>query len=103
MTVGFLLVLIGLQLNFVESYQLSPEATRFWVTRFETPDTPLTNSAYGLPAQSGQNVFQNAAYAMPSAMTGKAKLIQPPKWICWPVLFMGVATVFHGAAIHRGD
>lgn len=109
MTVGFLMVLIGLQLNFVESYQLTPEATRFWVERFGAPENPVSNAAYRATGQAGQtgfqtpSVFQNAAFTSAPAITANARTIEPPRWICWPVIFMGVAFVFHGAAIHRGD
>ena len=121
MTIGFLLVFIGFQLNFVETFVLTPSATKFWVERFEIPEQGFPSNptafnqnpyspnysanAYSYQApQNGYRPFQNAGFS--NTLAGprlvQAKRITPATWVCWPLIFMGAVFVLHGVAVHRG-
>lgn len=112
MTIGFLMIFIGLQLNFVQTYVLTPKATQFWAERFETPESPANsngyqtqnyNSVYAPSTRPFSNgPFQNAGYSTLTPRYIKAKEITPSDWLCWPVIFLGAVFVLHGAAVHRG-
>ena len=61
MTMGFLLIFLGTKLHLVDSYTLTPRATKFYTDRFQSSGNganggnPLTNSAYGNNYASGNN------------------------------------------------
>jgi hypothetical protein len=177
MTIGFLLVLLGIKFHLVESYLLTPRATKFWNSRIgggggsNTPVqdgfnnsvnqltnaarsgydqtrngfnavggfnggnfnnnsyTPMSsnpynpyskgymnNSQYGAPNNS---LFQNASYQNPVAqnrngfapqaiasgysnqMIGPQKQVTTPKWLGWPILFLGAVLILQGLAMRR--
>ncbi|MEM7456827.1 MAG: hypothetical protein AAF456_20960 [Planctomycetota bacterium] len=54
MTIGFLLIFMGIQLNVIDSYTLTPRATQFWAERIATPEQL---------AAAGYTSFQNVAGA----------------------------------------
>lgn len=58
-TTGVLAILFGIQLNMVDSFVLTPRATKFWQSRLNNPvfrTQPLQNTVAGIPNLNGQNV-----------------------------------------------
>ena len=116
MTIGFLFVFLGLQLNLIETYVLTPNATKFWAERFELPDEQTAYNGYNSTNygtnysnpyaqagyQYGGSPFQSSGFAANSPRLMPTKQITPADWLCWPVIFLGVAFVLHGAAVRRG-
>ena len=152
MTMGFLLVFMGIKFLMVESYYLTPQATKFWLERIEDPASSeafgqpnnSTNGAntyannygaynnhpnnaysngysnnYSSPYRSNNNGFGNpspfqaASYQRPYApqnmqVTGASgptnwlqKQLTPPRWVGWPMLFLGAVLVLQGASLRR--
>jgi hypothetical protein len=111
MVTGFLLIFVGIQLNLVQTYTLSPSATRFWNENLEDlPDElvpvpavvngpepgPFSQASYGTP----QN-YQAIQPQMSVPAISGPKQITPPDWLCWPFIFIGAASVFHGLVLRR--
>lgn len=114
MTLGILLIFLGIKLNLVESYQLSPSATRFWMERIEDPAVAYQSAGmaqpggYGFGANPGyQSPYQVASYsnynnpALPQ-INWPPKTIVPPNWLCWPVFFLGAVLLLHGVSLRHG-
>ena len=101
MTIGFLLIMIGIKLNMIESYVLSPTATKFWMERIEDPTIAVQNgyNPYGQPAQ--MPLFQQASFGMRQAAL-PPKTFTPPSYLCWPTFFFGFVMLLHGASLKKG-
>ena len=92
MAIGFVLVMLGLQLNFVESYELTPRFTNFLS---EHGQLSTGNGTYPNQPLFRQTSFGQGASPYPIQ---QVRVITPPKWMCWPVLFCGAVLVLQGAA-----
>jgi len=105
MPTGFLLVLIGIQLNFVQTYTLSARATKFWAERIADPSdlTDLQTSFNGNPSTTpfSQASYRPFAQPVDRPMFLRAKQITPPNWICWPVIFVGAFFCVQGILLKR--
>lgn len=122
MTIGILLIFLGIKLNLIESYQLSQSATRFWMERIEDPgvametaQTLMQSGQYGnsYANQYSQSRYQAASYPFSSnaynngmnqldpngGIVWPTKSITPPNWLCWPVFFLGAVMLLHGASL----
>jgi hypothetical protein len=104
MTIGLLLVLIGIQLYAIETYVLTSQASEFLDQR----DTSAENQPANQLArqQPFQSPFYSASYA-PSTGIGTAnqppKTITPPRWLCWPIGFLGSVLALHGLAMRKSS
>lgn len=148
MTIGFLLVMMGIKFHMVESYLLTPRATKFWMERIGDSENPIQGMTNNLVAQmpngynsgngfqgngyspfsnnsyssnqsfgaANDSVFQSASYQsqnnyqpnlvgsqglLARTMFGPQKQLTTPKWLGWPVLFLGAVFVLHGAGMRR--
>ncbi len=144
MTVGCVLILVGVQLNLVESLVLTPTATGFLNERLTDPfetvpaatgsysrnNAYASNNGYYAPQSNSRNNYPfstpnytNRQLNTPtSAYTagysrgtltgatgnnasggyfGSQRMITPPPWLCWPVIFLGGVTFLYGAALSR--
>ena len=107
MTLGFVLIFFGIQLNLVESYELTPRFSNF-----------LSENGGGGVMQPATNVVNTQQYNSPyyqasypsnipysqsnlSSAPGYVKTITPPSWLCWPVLFLGAVLFLHGLSKRR--
>lgn len=95
MTLGFVLMMSGIQLNLIESFELTPRFSTFLSEHGSISTQPVQ-----LPA-ANQRPFLQAAYdrtaqAVP-AILPKTTVVSPPKWLCWPALFFGTVLVLQGA------
>ena len=144
MTVGCVLILVGVQLNLVESLVLTPTATGFLNERLTDPfetvpavagsfpgnNANASNNVYYAPQSNSRNNYpfntpnytsrqlntRTSAYSAGysggtlSAATGNnlsggyfgsQRMITPPPWLCWPIIFLGGVTFLYGAALSR--
>lgn len=127
MTLGFVLIFIGIQLNLVDTYVLTPRFSSF-LSEHASPTQPqgyvngLINPNSGVvdPAVA-QNALQSSPFYQASypgvqsnnvAMSGPVnrpvvpnyaapKVVTPPSWLCWPVLFLGTVVFLHGFSMRR--
>ena len=124
MTTGALLVLLGIQLNYVDTYVVKSQFTDFCNERFsvplfleEVPSVEEETSDFGSGFGFGNN-NQNLSKQIPTsqasfskgthdqdadAVTASVELkqITPPSWTCWPLIFLGAVLFLHGAALGR--
>ncbi len=122
MTIGLILIFMGIQLFMVKSYLLTPTATSFLAENFNqngesrfSGNSPV-NLGSSAPPQSAQNwpyyptgQSVSGSSAVPSRYGSYANMpprgyqhrVVPPKWVTWPALFMGVVFFLHGLALKR--
>lgn len=87
---GALILMIGLQVRAVDTYVLSPEATKFLAER-------SGNSTVASAATSpGQFVAANSP-----ATPAIRKSIKPPEWLGWCLTSIGAVFVLHSLAMPR--
>jgi hypothetical protein len=113
MTLGFVLIFVGIQLNLVETFVLTPRVSSFLSEHASSNPNGLVDSEGLL----GQNTTYNSPYYQTSYPNGGGQLnlnnvttpinfgtpktITPPNWICWPVLFLGTVVFLHGFSMKR--
>ena len=111
MTLGFVLFFVGIQLNLVESYVLTPRISSFLAehrsSRMGALDNPgdsnsnkAANSPYYQASYPAEGNWFNRQDAKPLNL-GKLKTITPPSWICWPVMFLGTVVFLHGFSMAK--
>lgn len=126
MTIGFLFIFAGIQLNFVESYVLTPRMTEFLSDKFSNDQAIATLPNVQLDPQISQDLrnspYQQAGY-QPNGYSGsivpgqnanniafrpvqgnaglRSRVISPPRWLCWPVIFLGAVLFLNGALMRR--
>ena len=103
MTLGLVLAFVGSQLYFIDTYVLTPQATK-WVGKADKSELdPLQNSNFAAQSPQDYNrVFQQANYSQSTDQNGQWKTLRNithPKWICWPVFFLGAVFFLHGIAL----
>ena len=131
MATGFVLIFLGIQLNLVETYTLTPRFSNFLsehASARPNQNSPIINPNNGpvLPNPqinpntgfTNQNFAQNnSPYSQasfpngnnggslipqqPFRTFGPPKVIRPPSWISWPVLFLGTVVFLHGFSMRR--
>lgn len=103
MTLGLVLIFIGVQLNFVQSYELTPRFSNFLSENGgpiggPTPLITTNNGQYNSPYM--QASFPNATLNPNQSIAALApvglRTINVPTWLCWPVLFLGAVVFLHG-------
>lgn len=119
MTVGFLMIYSGFHFRVVESFVLTPQATKFLNDQqdgFELTgsvinqpnDRVTTNSAGGfLPSYQSPGNGSNwslASASKPAAdnEVGK-KIITPPNWMGWPMIYLGAVVALFGMTMQKNS
>lgn len=87
---GFFILLIGMQLRMVESYVLTPEATRFLAER---------SGATAVAAAHDTGLAQ-VAEQTPLAAVNR-KVVRPPEWLGWCLVSIGAVLVLHSLAMPK--
>ena len=125
MTNGILLVLLGFQLNLVDTYVMTPQFTGFWNERFSGPLFAEETAAPQVAQQESSGFMSSFGFGNsnndPSAPVSQASFSQdknsssatvsedslkkftPPSWLCWPLIFLGAVLFLHGAAFGRDN
>ncbi len=102
MTLGFVLILIGIQLNVVQSYELTPRFSNFLSENgsIQNDRQASLNQPFNSPYY--QASFENTSFTQPTPLApAPTKVISIPNWVCWPVLFFGAVIFLHGVAKPR--
>lgn len=94
MTLGFVLIFLGIQLNLVQSYELTPRFSNFLSENGQMSNVATTNQKFNSPYY--QASYPNVKVNQPNLFPGNVKTITPPTWLCWPVLFFGAVIFLHG-------
>lgn len=89
---GVLILLIGLQLRLVQSYVLTPEATRILAKQAVAANSGPTPPRLAFAASGGSPL-------LPSAR----KVIRPPEWLGWCLLSVGSVLILHSLAMRKPD
>ncbi len=87
--IGAVLLLMGAQLRFVDSYVLTPKASHFVESQLHSSSS---SGAYD----------QSLLYSVGPYPT-EAKTFTPPRWMGWACLSAGAVMVLHGLTISRLD
>jgi hypothetical protein len=97
MTLGFFLILFGIQLNLVDSVELSPRFATFLSEQHVSPtqltDPNLTTNRFSQAAYGSVPAYNQPPVRPPQRISE----ISIPKWLCWPGMFMGAVLVLQGA------
>ena len=85
--IGLVLVLLGLQLRFVDTYVLNEHSTKF------------------LARQAGRTEA-TSVWAMPVSLATQGEMaprkrVQPPRWIAWALISVGGVFVLHSLAMKK--
>lgn len=81
---GLVLLMIGIQLRMVESYQLNESASRF------------------LAERSGGTAGKISPL-LPSVGPHAGKVIRPPDWIGWALMSIGSVLILHSFAMTKPE
>ncbi|MEM6654562.1 MAG: hypothetical protein AAF596_02045 [Planctomycetota bacterium] len=86
---GVLVLLIGLQVRMISSFELSSEASRMLA------EGPAASS------QSSQFSFASAQQTIAPQMS--RKVIEPPEWLGWCLISVGAVLGLHSLAMKKPD
>jgi len=81
--VGIIVLLLGIQLRAVHTYELNEQTTQFLAKRS------------GKTQAAGNLLFTSAQ------MTGARKTIEPPEWIGWMLVSIGSVLILHSLAMKK--
>ena len=108
MTLGLVLIFIGIQLNLVDTYVLTPRFSNFLAEHADPQEMQSATSGYSPNVNSGvaTSPYYQASYpARNSRRVGSIpdgpKSVSTPTWLCWPILFLGTVVFLHGLSIRR--
>jgi len=109
MAFGFFLIFLGIQLNVVERYVMTPRTANFMSadgdlrSAFQQPvgSNGIVNPANNSPYYQASYQAPNAAIAPAYSTSPISREIRPPRWLCWPVLFLGAVILLNGLAVRR--
>ena len=88
---GIIVLLLGIQLRWIESYELNEDCSRVILKRvLKQKDTPVNQS---LPA-----LF---ATQTPSAQYRHT--VKPPKWLGWAFVSAGVVLILHALGMPKNE
>lgn len=110
MTIGILLILIGVQLYCVRTYVVSPKVAQFVRDRIseidaETDSLQTNQSQRGFlqTGFSGNQIPARNAQFGSSLNPGKPTEFTPPSWLKWASFFAGAVIFLQGATLSRGS
>lgn len=86
---GLLIVMLGMQLRMVSSFELTAEASQL----LEKP------AAVALNDTPGQVSFASAS----TALTGGRRVIEPPEWLGWCLISVGSVLILHSLAMKKPE
>lgn len=112
-TMGFLLIFMGIQLHVVKSFTMTRSVSNFLSENFSAnpagineplpmplPQFDPNRQNYNSPYYQASYANQAAQYQRAPALNVGNRTINPPHWICWPVLFLGAVLLLQGVLRH---
>ncbi len=85
---GVVIVLLGVQFRMVESYELTPDATRILARQTGHPVASLNDTIESLTGRT---------QPMPRAT------LRPPEWLGWSLISLGSVLILHAMAMKKPD
>jgi hypothetical protein len=79
---GLFILLIGLQVHYVQAYVLTPQTTQFLAER-TGQSSPASNLLFAVPG------------------SGPRQVVQPPPWLSWFMMSVGVVLALHSLAMPK--
>jgi hypothetical protein len=83
--IGLVVLAIGLQLRFVDSYVLNEKVTRWLAERAGKPHEKV------------------GVQLLPSQGPAPRKIVTPPEWLGWASMSVGSVLILHSLAMKRPD
>lgn len=83
---GLLVMMIGLQVRFVDAYVLNAEATQFLAERTGQADSTATASLFTMTSNLG---------------AAPRKVVEPPEWLGWCLISIGAVLGLHSLAMKK--
>lgn len=80
--IGLVVLLLGVQLRFVDSFVLNEKATRFLIERSNKAEVRSIN-------------------LLPAAGPAVRKVVRPPEWLGWALMSVGSVLILHSLAMPR--
>ena len=87
--IGTILLLVGIQFRFVESFILNEQSSQFIEERFGKKKRPIVAS----------RGFPNLLATVP--MTTSRRPIEPPRWLGWSFISFGAVLMLYSLAMKR--
>jgi len=87
LAIGTIVLLLGIQLRFVESVRLTKESTKFLAEKFDKSNDQL------------EPVPFTQLLAVPTTI--QSKTIHPPRWLGWSLLSLGAVLVLHSLTMRK--
>lgn len=88
-TIGLILLFLGLQIRYVQSYTLTIESSQFLQKRFAKSQPEPQRSLTALVTASGPPVSR--------------RQIEPPRWLGYSLLSIGAVLILHSLAMKKPD
>ncbi|MCC7475378.1 MAG: hypothetical protein IT425_08280 [Pirellulales bacterium] len=83
--IGIVVLLVGIQVRYVNAYVLNPQTTKFLAER-------TGSSPSGMPG-----MLTSAG----GALSGQRKVITPPEWLAWCLMSVGAVLCLHSLAMPK--
>ena len=87
--IGMILLLLGLQFRFVDSFQLTDATTKFLAKRMKKEVTATQSPMAAIFGQRKPDTIQ--------------KTVRPPKWLGWSLISIGAVLVLQSLAMRKPD
>ncbi len=104
MTIGFLLMLIGIQFYCVQTYHVTPKVSKFIQDRLSEVDADA-DARKMRPANYFSTAYDNTFGYNPQNTIGSndgfARELRPPSWLKWAALFAGAVVLLQGATLPK--
>jgi len=106
MTLGLVLIFIGIQLNLVDTYVLTPRFSNLLADHatVEREVAALSPAPEARPSNYYRASYPNnnrTEIKPVKSGLGVQKKITTPTWLCWPILFLGTVVFLNGFSIRR--
>jgi hypothetical protein len=85
---GLVVLFLGIQLRFVESFVLNDKATKFLAERL-SKDKPVASA------------IAPTLDIAPSGSSGSLRTIKPPEWLGWALISVGSVLILHSMAMKK--
>ncbi len=93
--VGMVILVVGVQLRMVDSYELTLEATEFLAEQWPKEEEKKTEQ------KPEPEIIMTAAVLPPTEP--QKKMIEPPDWLGWALVSIGSVLILHALALKKPD
>ena len=87
--IGLIVLLLGLQFRYVDSFQLTEDTTKFLAKRFKKETVVQQTPLASLFGQANPEIMK--------------KTVRPPKWLGWSLISIGSVLVVQSLGMRKPD